>query len=268
MRFAATLLVFCVGALLALGMVVLYSAGMMHGEKGAQYFLKQLTWSGVGMSVCLAAAFLNYRIFKKLSWFMLGVSVGLLVLVLLPGITEKTNGAHRWFNLGAASFQPSELAKLSLIAVLAWYGERYRRQMRTFRKGILIPGLIAGVTLGLIFVEPDVGTTVLLAAVASIMLLVAGIRWLHFLPPVCLAWPVRLWLCSSGTTRCGRIEFIPGCIWKRQRRRKDFKHGNRGSPLAQADGTGLGLATDVKNTDSCPRITQISSFPLLAKSSD
>src|ERR1051325_6477214 len=84
-------------------------------------------------------------------------------------------------------FQPSELAKIALIIAVAWYGDHFQRQMPTFKRGILVPGIFIGLTLGLIFVEPDRGTTILLAAVSAGMLLIAGVRWKFFIPPIVLA---------------------------------------------------------------------------------
>jgi len=71
-----------------------------------------------------------------------------------------------------------------LIITLAWYGDRYQRQMPTFKRGILIPGIIVAMVLGLIFREPDRGTTILLAGVSGTMLLIAGVRWRFIIPPV------------------------------------------------------------------------------------
>jgi cell division protein FtsW len=111
------------------------------------------------------------------------IAIFLLVLVLIPGIGVERSGARRWFKLGFVHFQPSELAKLALIIFLAWYGEHYQRHMHTFTRGLLIPGLLIGLTAGLIFVEPDRGTAILLGAVAGIMLLVSGVRWIYLIPP-------------------------------------------------------------------------------------
>jgi cell division protein FtsW len=186
MKLATTLLVFCIGALLSLGMVMLYSAGMMKGTDGAQYFLKQLACCGVGVLACCVVASLDYQVFKKLAWVLFGLSIILLVLVLIPNIGYKTGGARRWLRWHGTTLQmqPSELAKLALIVVLAWYGDRFQGRMKTFTRGVILPGCLIGLTLGLIFLEPDVGTTMLLAAVSAALLLIAGIRWLHFLPPV------------------------------------------------------------------------------------
>ncbi len=66
------------------------------------------------------------------------------------------------------NFQPSELAKLALILFLAAYGDRFQRQMAGFKKGLVIPGAVIAVVLGLIFVEPDRGCTILLASVCGV----------------------------------------------------------------------------------------------------
>jgi len=83
-------------------------------------------------------------------------------------------------------FQPSELGKIALIIMLAWYGDRYQRQMQTWKRGILFPGALIALTLGLVFVEPDRGTTILLAAVSGMMLLIAGVRLKCIVLPVLL----------------------------------------------------------------------------------
>jgi cell division protein FtsW len=185
MKIAATVLVFCVASLLALGMVMLYSASM--AEAGPKYLIMQLIWFGLGLMGCISIVLLDYRSLKKIVWPLLAVSVVLLLLVLVPQITHKINGARRWFNFGPARLQPSELAKLALILALAWYAEHYQRQMQTWKRGIVIPGLMIAVVLGLIFVEPDRGTTILLASVSGTMLLIAGVRWRYIVPPVVLA---------------------------------------------------------------------------------
>jgi cell division protein FtsW len=83
--------------------------------------------------------------------------------------------------------QPSELGKIALILALAWYGDRFQRRMHKFKWGILFPVALIGVMLGLVFIEPDRGTTILLAAVSGAMLLLAGVQWKFIVPPVVLA---------------------------------------------------------------------------------
>lgn len=184
MKAAATILVFCVAALLALGMVTLYSSSTV--QAGAHYLLKQLVWCGIGVISCVVAASINYELLRKLALPLFIFTVVLLALVLIPGIGKLAGGARRWFDFHGVRFQPSELAKLALVIVLAWHGERHLRHIGTFKHGILMPAIYVGLIVGLVFREPDRGTSVLLSAVAGGMLVVAGVK-LRAIVPVALA---------------------------------------------------------------------------------
>ena len=185
MKVAVTTLAFCVASLLALGLVMLYSSSMT--QVGAHYLMMQLIWCVFGFGLCVTAASLDYQLFKKFAWPIFVLAVFLLLLVLVPHVGRKINGARRWFDLHGVRFQPSELGKIALIIALAWYGDRFQRRMETFTWGILLPiGIIAAV-LALVFVEPDRGTTILLAAVSGAVLLMAGVQWKFIFPPVVLA---------------------------------------------------------------------------------
>jgi len=189
MKVAVTTLAFCVAALLALGLVMIYSASLAlvnvrtHTEVGAHLLQMQLIWSALGFIACAVMAMLDYALLKKLAW---PVFIGALVLaacVFVPHVGITLNGAHRWIKLPGATFQPSELVKIALIIMLAWYCDHSQRKMDTFKRGIIFPGIIIAAALGLIFIEPDRGTTILLAAVSGMMLLVAGVRPKHLLLP-------------------------------------------------------------------------------------
>lgn len=207
MKFATTVLVFCVAALLALGAVMLCGS-----PDGSKRFSQQLLWEGLGVIACGLAALYDYRKLKKFSWVIFGTALLLLVAVFLPkpiGIHMK--GAHRWINLHFASFQPSELAKLALIITLAHYIDRFGRQMPLLYKpalvkGLLWPGLIIGAVLGLIFREPDYGTMLLLAAVSSMMLIIAGTR-IRLLVPIMIVGLVAVgFSIHHNQNRSGRMD--------------------------------------------------------------
>jgi len=184
MKFAITALATCVAALLTLGLVMLYSASMT--QSGSHLLLTQVTWCTIGGIACVTAACLDYRLLKKLAWPIFLVALLMLMLVLIPHVGHRINGARRWFSFGGVSFQPSEFGKIALVVMLAWYCDRYQRQMHLWARGIVIPGLLIGVPLGLIFVEPDYGCTMLLLAVSGAMLLIAGVQWRYIVPPVLL----------------------------------------------------------------------------------
>lgn len=185
MKLATSTLIFCVAALLSLGMVTLYSSST--AQVGAHYLIMQLVWCAVGLVGAAVAATLDYRHFKKFSIPLLVLAVVLLSLVYEPHIGIKVNGARRWIGYGGLRFQPSELAKIALIIFIAHYGERFQRQMGTFFRGLIIPGVFIGLVLGLIFIEADRGCTILMAAVCATMLVISGVRVKIIVAPILLA---------------------------------------------------------------------------------
>ncbi|MGV3772732.1 MAG: putative lipid II flippase FtsW [Verrucomicrobiales bacterium] len=203
MRTAIVSLILTVGALLAFGLIMLYSSSMV--QKGAHYLILQFLWCGIGLVLCLAASLCDYRHWKKALWVLLPVVVILLVLVLIPGIGVSRNGGRRWFNLGFAMFQPSEIAKITLILAVAYYGHHFQRHMREFWKGLVIPCAGIGVILVLIAIEPDRGTALLLAAVSGSMMLLAGIRWIYLGSAFVLLAGVVAWSLQGDTMRLNRL---------------------------------------------------------------
>jgi cell division protein FtsW len=202
MKIAVTTLVFCVAALLSLGMVILYSATMAGTSR---LLIMQLIWAALGFFLCVGLAATDEEHLKRLAVPLLICSTILLTLVFLPVVGGWTNGARRWLHFGKINLQPSELAKIALILTVAWYGDRYQRVMPTFWRGLALPGAFIALIIGLIFVEPDRGTSILLAAVSGIMLLVGGVRWRYVLPlglVVCCALAYSL---THDTMRSHRI---------------------------------------------------------------
>ena len=204
MKVAVTTLAFCVAALLALGLVMLYSSKMTT-QAGAHDLMMQLIWCVLGFALCVTATALDYQLLKKLAWLVFIFSLVLLALVFVPLIGHASHGAHRWIGRGRFTIQPSEFAKVALIILLAWYGDRYQRQMQTWKRGILFPAAIIGVVLVSIFIEPDRGQTVLLAAVSGAMLLIAGVQWKKIIPPVLLAAAALAFSLFHDSMRKGRI---------------------------------------------------------------
>jgi cell division protein FtsW len=183
MKVAVTTLASTVAALLGLGLVMLYSSSM--AKFGTHDLVMQLVWVALGFGLCAAATWLDYQQLKKVHWWLYGFALLILVLVFVPGLGHASHGAHRWLGRGRFTVQPSEFAKIVLIIVLAWYGDRYQRQMPAWNRGMLLPVLIIAPVLGLLFLEPDWGQTILLSTVCAGMLLVAGMRWrCLFIPAV------------------------------------------------------------------------------------
>ena len=203
MKYASTTLVFVVSALLALGLVMLYSAMMFHS--GASFWGGQLLWCLIGLVVCAVTAKLDYQLLKRISLPMLIIAFALLVAVLIPGVGIEKNGARRWLQLPGTTFQPSEFAKIALIIALAHYCEKKGRKMSYFKHGLVLPSIGIGIFLVLIFLEPDWGSTALMAAVCGLMLFLAGTKIRYMLLPVITLIPLAGYLLSQNTVRLNRI---------------------------------------------------------------
>jgi cell division protein FtsW len=235
-KFATTVLVFCVAALLALGTVMLYSS-----PAGSKLLTQQLMWGALGLVACVIATRFDYRRLKKygIPWALLMFTIWLLLAVLLPHLGVKRGGAHRWLNLHFMMFQPSELAKLVLIIALAAYAEHFQRHMHTFKRGLLIPAGFILPVLGLVFLEPDYGTTVLLAAVSAMMLIIAGVR-LVFLTPVAVI--MVLGIAISIVHNENRLNRVLAFIHPEAHREgKGFQQYQATIALGSGGTTGVGL---------------------------
>jgi cell division protein FtsW len=188
MRTATVLLCLSAGALMAFGLVMLYSAEL--AGKGAHLLMMQALWGFAGLAACATMASIDYRHWRSSAkwknpsiYAWLGAVI-LLVLVLKFGVVR--NNSRRWFNLGVGMLQPSELAKVALILFMAWYIDHHQRFMRTFSRGIVIPLTLAGAVFVPLFIEPDRGTTILLALLVCAMLMLGGARWFYLaLPAIC-----------------------------------------------------------------------------------
>ena len=182
MRLTTTVLVASTLALLSLGMLTLYSISPPNAS--LQYLSRQIVAAGLGLAGGFVLAQIHHRRLRAWSWLLLLGAVALLVFVLVAGVEVKA--ARRWCRVGPIQFQPSEFAKLALLVALAHYGAVNERVMRSFWYGVAVPGMMIGLVAGLIFLEPDWGTAILLGATAVVVLLVAGARWAHLAAPVLL----------------------------------------------------------------------------------
>ncbi len=178
-----TVLVSAVLSLLALGIVMVYSASAVSAEvhfDDSYYFLKrQLIWTTIALGAMVCAMRIDYHVWKGLAVPILAVTVVLLILVLVPGLGKVVNGARRWLGAGGFYLQPSEIAKLGMVIFAAAYLTTNIGRIKQFWRG-LVP--ILGVMLmifALILAEPDLGTALAIGAMVFVLLFTAGARTLH-----------------------------------------------------------------------------------------
>ena len=177
------LLIVIVMSLAGLGLIMIYSASAMtalqkYGD--SFYFLKrQVVWIIISVTVMLLVSKIDLDILKRIHLPLIVLSGVLLILVLIPGVGTEINNSRRWFRLGPLSFQPSELAKVSLIIYLSAYLIKKGDRIKDFFNGFIPPLLIIGFMSLLIVVEPDLGTVLVISIGSGILLFIGGARILH-----------------------------------------------------------------------------------------
>jgi cell division protein FtsW len=175
---------FTVTALLVfLGLVMVFSASAVMAKErfGSPYsfVLRQLAWAVAGLAAMTAAMRVDYRRYKHpaVVFSLLGITTLLLISVFF---LDRSHHTHRWFRIGAFSFQPSELAKPALILFLAYFLETRIKFMDDWRNTLLPAIAPTCMFLGLIVAQPDLGTAIACAGISACMLFVAGVDLRYF----------------------------------------------------------------------------------------
>lgn len=129
----------------------------------------------------ILAAKLDYKILKKFAFYLLIIAVVLNLIVLVPSIGYAHGGARRWLRFGGQSFQPSEVLKLAFIIYFAAWAASVKDRMKTFRYGFLPLLLLLGLCGGLLLLQPDTDTFMVIVATGMGMFVAGGGRWKHVL---------------------------------------------------------------------------------------
>ncbi len=166
--------------LMGIGLVMVLSASSVEALavfKNPYYFFeRQSIWAVLGLIGLFFASRLDYHRWRILALPGFGATLILLTMVLVPGIGRNVNGARRWIGLGPLTLQPSEVLKFALILLFAYTLSRSRSlSPRT----ILVHLGFLGVSLGLVMLQPDLGTSIAVGVTAVAMLYAAGMRPLH-----------------------------------------------------------------------------------------
>ena len=182
MRRVDTLLQFATTSLVLIGLVVLYSTSSARSSDPHFFLKRQLTWLLVmGVPAYCVLSRLDYHIWRKYCWPFLGICAFLLVLVLIPGIGIRVKGSARWLGVGPFRIQPSEFAKIAIVAGMAAYMSRYGRQGRQLLKGLIYPLSGLGVFALLLVLEPDYGATAIIVLIGLVVMFAGGTRFAYLL---------------------------------------------------------------------------------------
>jgi cell division protein FtsW len=185
--------------LTGIGLVLVYSTAwpLALGDVGvgnASHLRRSIGYAAFGLLAGLAATRVRTETLRRLGYPALALSVALLCLVWVPSVGRAVNGAHRWVRLSGFGFQPSEFAKLALVLFLAHSLAKRGEQVRTFAFGFLPNVLLPGLPIGLVLLEPDLGTAALMGAVVMAMAFAGGVRFRHLLLGVLPVLPMFAYL--------------------------------------------------------------------------
>jgi cell division protein FtsW len=170
-------------ALLCIGLVMVYSASSFlaarYNNDPSYYFQRQLLSALLGIILMLIIMRIDYRYWRRISLAGMAIALPLLIVVLFIG--TNVYGASRWIVFGPFSFQPSELTKLALALYIADWLARKGSQVGTFLYGLAPFVILVGLILGLVLLEKDMGTAIIIAGLATVMFFTAGANMVQFL---------------------------------------------------------------------------------------
>lgn len=193
-----------ISGLMMIGILMVYSASVsLSPERFQRAILVQTVCSILGFGVLFFLMSWDYR---KLCSRHVVLSLLLLTVLLLIAVFffPPRNGARRWIELPLSDFQSAEFAKLTLIVFLAWYLEQYGTEINR-PKVLLTCGLPIVIILGLIQLQPDLGTVLCLAVVCGLLLFLARLKWIYILGAVLASLPFLYWFLFRVPFRMKRL---------------------------------------------------------------
>ena len=192
--------------LIMIGLIFIYNTSATQAirlERNELYFfIKQFIHVILGFIVLLVAYKIPLEVYRK---YVMPIFFLTLILLIVVLFMSGANGAKRWIHLPFVTFQPSELAKFTVVLYLAHYLDKKHDKMWDFMKGFLPASLLVGILASLIIIEPDFGTTTLIVVVAFTMFIVGGARISHILGIVGVVLPVMIAALLAGEYRKARI---------------------------------------------------------------
>ena len=170
--------------LVLFGLVMIYSSSYIWAEykfnDPYKYVKQQGLFIIIGTFLMMVMSKIDYHTYQKKSWPIFIVCLILLVLVLIPGVGSVRNGSRSWFGIGSFGIQPSEFAKLGLIILTSKYLTNSNKFIKDIRKGVIPILLILLLVFGLIMLQPDFGTGMIIVVSIIAMLYVAGVNMKFF----------------------------------------------------------------------------------------
>jgi cell division protein FtsW len=184
-RTGDSILILLIIVIVGVGVAVLFSASYYYGGKKFDdpyhFFHRQLVFVGIGAVCAAVAAKLPQRLIRRYIPHLLLLTLVLLIATFIPGIGQRIMGANRWIIVGGLSFQPSELAKLTVILYLSAILAKKQERLDDVINSLIPPLLVLGLVAALIYFQNDFSTALFVLLLGLLLFFIAGVRLRYFL---------------------------------------------------------------------------------------
>ena len=199
-------LIVLAGALASFGLIMVASSSIAINPGSPFYFaIRHAVFLALGVSIAIIIMRTELEWFERNAFFLLLLAVFLLLLVFVPGLGKRINGARRWITLGISNFQSVEAVKLFFIIYLSSYLVRHQEAVQTKLFGVIKPLGVAGVLVVLLLAQPDFGSSALIIAVTVGMIWLGGARMRNLVYLSIPLLPVIAWVATTSDYRVKRL---------------------------------------------------------------
>lgn len=202
-------LLFPVLFLVGIGIAMVYSASstLAMGKFGSDYFFvkKQAIFAVLGVVGLVITSHIPYRVYRPLAYPLLAAALAMLIAVRFSPLGSAAGGALRWLSIAGLSFQPSEFARLALVVYLAYSLSKKGAKLNEFAVGFLPHVIVFVVLAGLLMLQPDFGSSVILGAITWIMMFIGGVPLRHLASGLLALGPIAYYMMVSTDYRLRRF---------------------------------------------------------------
>lgn len=236
--------------LASIGIVMVASSSIALTQSPFYYLTRHLVFIGIGVILAMVAMRVELKEIEKYNHLLLLGCFALLIVVFIPGLGSSVNGARRWVNLGVSKFQTVEAVKVLYIVWLSSYLVRFRDEVNATWQAMLKPVGVVGLLVGLLLMQPDFGSSMLLLGITICMLVLGGAQITRIILPVLLLLPGLVLLVIFEPYRMRRVTSFMD-PWQDQLG-SGYQLSNALMAIGRGEWTGVGLGASIQKLNYLP----------------
>ncbi|WP_449465851.1 putative lipid II flippase FtsW [Stenotrophomonas humi] len=236
--------------LASIGIVMVASSSIALTQSPFYYLTRHLVFIGIGVILAMVTMRVELKEIEKYNQLLLLGCFALLIVVFIPGLGSSVNGARRWVNLGVSKFQTVEAVKVLYIVWLSSYLVRFRDEVNATWQAMLKPVGVVGLLVGLLLMQPDFGSSMLLLGITICMLVLGGAQITRIILPVLLLLPGLVLLVIFEPYRMRRVTSFMD-PWQDQLG-SGYQLSNALMAIGRGEWTGVGLGASIQKLNYLP----------------